>query len=202
MASRSSRTPLMQQYHAAKQKYPECLLFFRLGDFFELFYEDAVVAARDMQIALTSRSKEKGEPVPMCGVPGAHGRQLLGQAARKGPPRRDLRSGRRRPESEGAGQAGDRARSLARNDERPRPAQVGREQLPRRRAQEQRPQRTGLSRRFDGRVPHDRNGVRTGRRNAMHAERQRGADSVSRPVVRPPGRTYRKRTRLPQHGAR
>ena len=59
----------MQQYHAAKQEYPECLLFFRLGDFFELFYEDAVVAARDLQIALTSRSKEKGEPVPMCGVP-------------------------------------------------------------------------------------------------------------------------------------
>ena len=59
----------MQQYHAAKQEYPECLLFFRLGDFFELFYEDAVIASRDLQIALTSRNKEKGEPVPMCGVP-------------------------------------------------------------------------------------------------------------------------------------
>lgn len=62
-------TPLMQQYHAIKRQHPHALLLFRLGDFYELFYEDAVVAARQLQITLTSRNREKGQPVPMCGVP-------------------------------------------------------------------------------------------------------------------------------------
>jgi DNA mismatch repair protein MutS len=62
-------TPLMQQYHAAKKQHPTALLLFRLGDFYELFYEDAVLASRLLQITLTARNKEKGEPVPMCGVP-------------------------------------------------------------------------------------------------------------------------------------
>lgn len=62
-------TPLMQQYHAAKKEHPAALLLFRLGDFYELFFEDAVLAARILQITLTSRNKEKGDPVPMCGVP-------------------------------------------------------------------------------------------------------------------------------------
>src|SRR6202171_4686587 len=62
-------TPLMQQYHAIKARYPHALLLFRLGDFYELFYEDAIIAARELQITLTSRNKEKGEPIPMCGVP-------------------------------------------------------------------------------------------------------------------------------------
>ncbi len=74
----------MQQYHAAKQEYPECLLLFRLGDFFELFYEDAVIASRDLQIALTSRSKEKGEPVPMCGVPARTVDSYLAKLLEKG----------------------------------------------------------------------------------------------------------------------
>ena len=59
----------MRQYHAAKQQAPNALLLFRLGDFFELFFEDAITAARELEITLTSRNKEKGEPVPMCGVP-------------------------------------------------------------------------------------------------------------------------------------
>ncbi len=59
----------MRQYHAVKQQAPNALLFFRLGDFYELFYDDAVTAARELEITLTSRNKEKGEPVPMCGVP-------------------------------------------------------------------------------------------------------------------------------------
>ncbi len=62
-------TPLMRQYQAAKQQVPGTLLLFRLGDFYELFYEDAVTAARELEITLTSRNKERGEPVPMCGVP-------------------------------------------------------------------------------------------------------------------------------------
>jgi DNA mismatch repair protein MutS len=62
-------TPLMQQYHAVKKQHPAALLLFRLGDFYELFYDDAVLASRILQITLTARNKEKGEPVPMCGVP-------------------------------------------------------------------------------------------------------------------------------------
>jgi DNA mismatch repair protein MutS len=59
----------MQQYHAIKARYPHALLLFRLGDFYELFYEDAIIAARELQITLTSRNREKGQPIPMCGVP-------------------------------------------------------------------------------------------------------------------------------------
>jgi DNA mismatch repair protein MutS len=62
-------TPLMQQYHAVKKQHPAALLLFRLGDFYELFYDDAVVASRILQITLTARNKEKGQAVPMCGVP-------------------------------------------------------------------------------------------------------------------------------------
>lgn len=62
-------TPLMRQYQAIKQQFPDALLFFRLGDFYELFYEDAIIAARELEITLTSRGKERGEPIPMCGVP-------------------------------------------------------------------------------------------------------------------------------------
>src|SRR5271157_1403844 len=62
-------TPLMRQYAAIKKDHPNALLFFRLGDFYELFFEDAQVAARELQITLTSRNKEKGIAVPMCGVP-------------------------------------------------------------------------------------------------------------------------------------
>ena len=61
-------TPLMRQYHGIKQQVPNTLLMFRLGDFYELFFEDAVTAARELEITLTSRSKEKGA-IPMCGVP-------------------------------------------------------------------------------------------------------------------------------------
>src|SRR6202162_3765548 len=62
-------TPLMRQYHGIKQQFPNTLLLFRLGDFYELFFDDAVTAARELEITLTSRNKEKGQPIPMCGVP-------------------------------------------------------------------------------------------------------------------------------------
>ena len=62
-------TPLMRQYNAVKAQVPSALLLFRLGDFYELFYEDAVVAARELGITLTSRNKDKTDAVPMCGVP-------------------------------------------------------------------------------------------------------------------------------------
>ena len=59
----------MRQYNAVKQQVPGALLMFRLGDFYELFFEDAVTAARELEITLTSRNKEKGTAIPMCGVP-------------------------------------------------------------------------------------------------------------------------------------
>ena len=69
MSSQDAATPLMRQYHSVKQQVPHALLMFRLGDFYELFYEDAVTAARELEITLTARNKEKGQPIPMCGVP-------------------------------------------------------------------------------------------------------------------------------------
>jgi DNA mismatch repair protein MutS len=60
-------TPVMRQYRAAKDAHPDALVFFRLGDFYELFYDDAVIASRELQLTLTSRDKSKS--VPMCGVP-------------------------------------------------------------------------------------------------------------------------------------
>ena len=63
-------TPMMKQYHDVKRRFPGKLVFFRLGDFYEMFYEDAVVAARELEITLTARNKDKaGSPIPMCGVP-------------------------------------------------------------------------------------------------------------------------------------
>ncbi|MDA2914775.1 DNA mismatch repair protein MutS, partial [Acidobacteriia bacterium AH_259_A11_L15] len=59
----------MRQYQAIKKRYPNALLLFRLGDFYELFYEDAQIASRELQITLTARHRERGTPVPMCGVP-------------------------------------------------------------------------------------------------------------------------------------
>src|SRR5581483_6275417 len=62
-------TPLMRQYSAIKKDHPSALLFFRLGDFYEMFFDDAVVAAKELEITLTSRNKERGVAIPMCGVP-------------------------------------------------------------------------------------------------------------------------------------
>jgi DNA mismatch repair protein MutS len=63
-------TPMMKQYHEVKRRFPGKLVFFRLGDFYEMFYEDAVLASRELEITLTSRNKDKaGAPIPMCGVP-------------------------------------------------------------------------------------------------------------------------------------
>jgi DNA mismatch repair protein MutS len=77
-------TPLMRQYAAIKKEHPHALLFFRLGDFYELFFEDAVVAARELQITLTSRNKEKGVSVPMCGVPYHAAEGYISKLIRKG----------------------------------------------------------------------------------------------------------------------
>src|SRR5450755_603384 len=77
-------TPLMRQYAAIKKEHPAALLFFRLGDFYELFFDDAVLASRELQITLTSRNKEKGLAVPMCGVPYHAADGYISKLVRKG----------------------------------------------------------------------------------------------------------------------
>jgi DNA mismatch repair protein MutS len=62
-------TPMMVQYMALKEKAADCLLFYRMGDFFELFFDDAKQASETLDIALTSRGAHSGDPIPMCGVP-------------------------------------------------------------------------------------------------------------------------------------
>src|SRR5271157_3695946 len=62
-------TPMMEQYIEIKAANPDCLLFYRMGDFYELFFEDAEVAARALGIVLTKRGKHLGRDIPMCGVP-------------------------------------------------------------------------------------------------------------------------------------
>jgi DNA mismatch repair protein MutS len=64
-----ANTPMLRQYQELKRQHPGTLLFFRLGDFYELFFDDAVTGARELEITLTARHKERGEPIPMCGVP-------------------------------------------------------------------------------------------------------------------------------------
>ncbi|MFH1672148.1 MAG: DNA mismatch repair protein MutS [Pseudomonadota bacterium] len=62
-------TPMVQQYHSIKKEYPDALLFYRMGDFYEMFFEDAEIASRILDITLTSRNKKDDIPIPMCGVP-------------------------------------------------------------------------------------------------------------------------------------
>src|ERR1700722_19827930 len=77
-------TPLMRQYAAVKKDHPTALLFFRLGDFYELFFDDAIVASKELQITLTSRNKEKDLAVPMRGVPYPAAEGYIGNRIRKG----------------------------------------------------------------------------------------------------------------------
>ena len=81
-ADESSQTPVMRQYFAAKAQHPDCLMFCRIGDFYELFYEDAVVASRELQLTLTARDKAKQQP--MCGVPYHSAGIYLQRLLRKG----------------------------------------------------------------------------------------------------------------------
>jgi DNA mismatch repair protein MutS len=79
-----SAKPLMQQYNSAKQQAGNALLLFRVGDFYELFYDDAILAARELEITLTSRDKEKGTPIPMAGVPHQAAEGYIARLIQKG----------------------------------------------------------------------------------------------------------------------
>ena len=76
------QTPVMRQYFAAKEAHPDCLMMCRIGDFYELFYEDAIVASRELQLTLTARDREKKQP--MCGVPYHAAEQYIQRLLRKG----------------------------------------------------------------------------------------------------------------------
>jgi DNA mismatch repair protein MutS len=75
---------MFRQYNAAKQQYPDVLLLFRMGDFYELFGEDAEIAARELELTLTSREAGKGNRIPMCGVPHHAVERYLARLIRKG----------------------------------------------------------------------------------------------------------------------
>ena len=75
-------TPVMRQYFAAKEQYPDCLMFCRIGDFYELFYEDAILVSRELQLTLTARDREKKQP--MCGVPYHAAEAYVQRLLRKG----------------------------------------------------------------------------------------------------------------------
>ncbi|HET7758109.1 MAG TPA: DNA mismatch repair protein MutS, partial [Steroidobacteraceae bacterium] len=77
-------TPVMQQYLRIKSRYPDILLFYRMGDFYELFYEDARRAAALLDITLTARGQSAGEPIPMAGVPYHAVDSYLARLVRKG----------------------------------------------------------------------------------------------------------------------
>src|SRR5213078_5236114 len=77
-------TPMVRQYQELKTQHPGTLLFFRLGDFYELFFDDAVIGSRELQITLTARHKERGEAVPMCGVPHHSAASYIARLVRKG----------------------------------------------------------------------------------------------------------------------
>src|SRR4051812_24015806 len=80
-------TPAMRQYFEAKRQFRDAIVFFRMGDFYEMFYEDALTAARALELTLTSRSKDSTRgPVPQCGVPLHAPHRDLPRLLRKGVP--------------------------------------------------------------------------------------------------------------------
>lgn len=69
MPQKTKKTPMMEQYLRVKQQYPDAFLFYRLGDFYEMFYDDAIKGAQILELTLTTRNKNAAEKIPMCGVP-------------------------------------------------------------------------------------------------------------------------------------
>ncbi len=77
-------SPMLAQFLQVKREHPDCLLFYRMGDFYEMFFEDAVVAAAALDITLTRRGQHQGEPIPMCGVPHHAAEGYLARLIRQG----------------------------------------------------------------------------------------------------------------------
>ena len=77
-------TPMLAQYRQIKTRFPDAIVLFRLGDFYEMFFEDAETASRVLEITLTSRNKNDESPIPMCGVPHHAAEGYIGRLVRKG----------------------------------------------------------------------------------------------------------------------
>ncbi len=165
-------TPLMRQYTAIKKEHPNALLFFRLGDFYELFFEDAVVAARELQITLTSRNKEKGIAIPDVRRALPLGRELHCQADSQRLQGRHLRADGRPAPGQEAGEARSHARGDAGHGGR-RAAWLGGEQLSGLRCARRQCCRIRRARSFHRRVSRHR--VSRRRRRAPHSRRVAGA---------------------------
>jgi len=84
MARADAPTPMMAQYRRLKNEAADALLFYRMGDFFELFFEDAKIASACLDIALTKRGEDAGEPIPMCGVPAHSAESYLARLIKAG----------------------------------------------------------------------------------------------------------------------
>src|SRR5215207_11169319 len=83
-SSMENTTPMLRQYLEIKKSYPGTILFFRLGDFYEMFNEDAILGARELDITLTARQKDSPNPLPMCGVPHHAASNYIARLVRKG----------------------------------------------------------------------------------------------------------------------
>ena len=79
----SKLTPMMQQYFNIKKEYTDALLFFRLGDFYEMFFDDALVGSKALEIALTRRDCGNGKKCPMCGIPYHVAEEYIGKLVAK-----------------------------------------------------------------------------------------------------------------------
>lgn len=83
-ASANAQTPMMTQYLEIKRDHPDALLFYRMGDFYEMFFDDAEHASAALDITLTKRGKHQGDDIPMCGVPVHASESYLSRLIRKG----------------------------------------------------------------------------------------------------------------------
>ena len=81
---RNKLTPMMKQYFEVKDRYPDCILFFRLGDFYEMFFEDAKLVSQELDLVLTGRSAGVEEKVPMCGIPFHAANSYIQRLVKKG----------------------------------------------------------------------------------------------------------------------
>ena len=186
-------SPMMEQYIEIKAANPDCLLFYRMGDFYELFFEDAEVASRALGIVLTKRGKHLGRDIPMCGVPVDPRRRIPAPADRARPPRRGVRADRGSGRGEEArrqerGAARRRPPGDARHADRGHAARRPAQQLSARdrararsRPTRREPLRARLDRHLDRRVPHRR----------MRPRRPAGRDRAARA-----GRDHRLRRAL------
>ena len=77
-------SPMMQQYLDIKKQYKDCILFFRLGDFYEMFFDDALLASKELELTLTGKSCGQEERAPMCGVPFHAAESYIAKLVEKG----------------------------------------------------------------------------------------------------------------------